>query len=86
LLEIEALVVKADLKTGIGQCIAEIVAVQGFNQARNQLILTIYGVISNGVQWQFLKVEDTVITIDLSIYPLLNLFSVCLFGCSRKDN
>lgn len=48
-LEIEAPAVviveakKADLRTGFGQCIAEMVAAQRFNQAQGQSISTIYG-------------------------------------------
>jgi hypothetical protein len=35
-----------------------------------QFIPTIYGSVSNGIQWQFLKLEQQTITIDLSVYPL----------------
>ncbi|MFB2972833.1 hypothetical protein ACE1CD_28065 [Aerosakkonema sp. BLCC-F183] len=75
-LEIEAPTVviveakKTDLKTGIGQCIAEMVAAQRFNQIKDKSIPTIYGSVSNGIQWQFLKLEGQTIAIDLSVYPL----------------
>lgn len=75
-LEIEAPVVviveakKTDLKSGFGQCIAEMVAAQRFNQAKEKAIPTIYGSVSNGTQWQFLKLEQQTVTIDLNIYPL----------------
>jgi hypothetical protein len=76
LLEIEAPAIviveakKTDLKTGFGQCIAEMVAAQRFNLAKNKPVPTLYGCISNGAQWQFLKLEATTVTIDLTIYPL----------------
>jgi hypothetical protein len=76
LLEIEAPAVviveakKADIRTGFGQCIAEMVAAQRFNEARNQAIATIYGVISSGTQWRFLKLEGQTVTLDLTDYPL----------------
>lgn len=75
-LEIEAPAViiveakKTDLKMGFGQCIAEMVAAQRFNEAQGQPISTIYGSISNGNQWQFLKLESQTLTIDLTVYPL----------------
>lgn len=75
-LEIEAPAVvvveakKTDLKTGFGQCIAEMVAAQRFNQAKEKSIPIVYGSISNGIQWQFLKLEQQTVTIDLSVYPL----------------
>jgi hypothetical protein len=61
---------QADLKTGFGQCVAEMVAAQKFNDAKTKSIPIIYGSVSNGVQWQFLKLEGQTITIDLVIYPL----------------
>lgn len=61
---------QADLKPGIGQCVAEMVAVQRFNAIKEKSIANIYGAISNGIQWQFLKLEGTTVTIDLTIYPL----------------
>lgn len=61
---------KADLRTGFGQCIAEMVAAQRFNAAKNCSIPTIYGSVSNGTQWRFLKLEGNTVTIDLTDYPL----------------
>lgn len=61
---------KADLKSGYGQCVAEMVAAQRFNQANNNSISTIFGAISNGTQWRFLKLEDNNVTLDLTDYTL----------------
>jgi hypothetical protein len=61
---------KTDLKTGIGQCLAEMVAAQRFNEAADNQILTIYGCVSNGLQWQFLKLNGKVAMIDLTVYAL----------------
>lgn len=75
-LEIEAPAVvvveakKTEIKTGLGQCIAEMVAIQRFNQAQETPLSTIYGSVSNGVQWQFLCLHEATVTIDLNIYPL----------------
>ncbi|BAZ31180.1 hypothetical protein NIES4074_36520 [Cylindrospermum sp. NIES-4074] len=75
-LEIEAPVIviveakKADLRTGFGQCIAEMVAAQRFNAAKNGLVSVVYGSITSGTQWRFLKLEGNTVTIDLSDYPL----------------
>jgi len=61
---------KADLKTGLGQCAAEMIAAQRFNQQQNREIPYIYGCISNGTQWRFLRLADRQLTIDLNDYPL----------------
>ncbi|MGB3755384.1 MAG: hypothetical protein WBA07_03310 [Rivularia sp. (in: cyanobacteria)] len=61
---------KSDLKSGIGQCISEMVAAQRFNEARGKLIDTIYGCVSSGTQWRFFKLEGQTVTIDLMDYSL----------------
>jgi len=61
---------KGDLKVGLGQCIAEMVAAQRFNEAKGRSISAIYGCISSGTAWRFLKLEGQIVTIDLTDYPL----------------
>ena len=46
------------------------VAAQQFNENQGEPIFVIYGVVSNGNQWQYLKLEKTVVQIDLSVYSL----------------
>ncbi len=75
-LEIEAPVVvvgeakRDNLNEGLGQCIAEMIAAQMFNQANQVNIHTIYGSVSNGTQWRFLKLEGATVSIDLMDYAL----------------
>ena len=61
---------KADLRTGFGQCMAEMVAAQRFNAAKNRPVSVIYGSITSGTQWRFLQLEENIVTIDLMDYPL----------------
>ena len=61
---------KADLKTGIGQCVAQMVAAQRFNKAKNKSVNTIYGTVTSGTQWRFMKLEENTVTFDLSEYPV----------------
>ncbi|HEY9803123.1 MAG TPA: hypothetical protein V6D25_22365 [Leptolyngbyaceae cyanobacterium] len=75
-LEVEAPVVmiveakKADLNPGIGQCIAEMIAAQKFNEINNPAIPTIYGSVTNGTAWRFLQLTEQTVTIDFTDYPL----------------
>jgi hypothetical protein len=75
-LEIEAPAVviveakRTDLKSGLGQCIAEMIAAQRFNQSQDQSLPAIYGSVTNGIQWQWLRLMETTVNIDLNIYPL----------------
>ncbi|MEO0934721.1 MAG: hypothetical protein AAFY21_13510, partial [Cyanobacteria bacterium J06641_2] len=61
---------KENLKVGLGQCIAEMVAAQKFNQKAQNSINTIYGTVTTGTFWRFLKLEADTVTIDLTEYPL----------------
>jgi len=59
---------KNDIKIGLGQCVAQMIGAQKFNQAEGNNILTIYGCVTTGEDWQFLTLEDTRITIDTQRY------------------
>jgi hypothetical protein len=61
---------KENLNAGLGQCIAEMVAARIFNQRCDNEIKIIYGAVTTGTNWRFLKLEDQVIKIDLSEYYL----------------
>jgi hypothetical protein len=94
MLEIEAPAVavveakKADLKTGIGQCVAEMVAMQKFNEAKGKPISVIYGSVSNGTQWRFLKLEKKLYRSILMTMPCLRWtkFWECWFGWYEMAN
>jgi hypothetical protein len=53
---------------GLGQCVAEMLAAQIFNAREGNAIQTIYGAVTTGEIWKFLKFADTVASIDLSDY------------------
>lgn len=61
---------KSDLNPGIGQCIAEMIAAQKFNEINNQAISPIYGSVTNGSSWRFLQLTEQTVTIDFTDYPL----------------
>ncbi len=61
---------KENINAGLGQCAAEMVAAQIYNQQAAIEIKTIYGVVTTGSIWQFLKLEGQLLTIDLSEYYL----------------
>ena len=61
---------KEDLKPALGQCLAEMVAAQRFNQQKQQPIAAIYGTVTSGTAWRFLKLQGQIVSIDLADYPL----------------
>ncbi len=61
---------KEHLKKGIGQCLASMVVAQRFNQDCGKPIDTIYGCVSRGTTWRFMKLQGQTVTVDLTDYPL----------------
>ncbi|MCL1463358.1 hypothetical protein [Argonema galeatum] len=61
---------KENINAGFGQCAAEMVAAQIFNERSASEIKTIYGAVTTGSIWQFLKLERQTLSIDLSEYYL----------------
>jgi len=62
---------KGELNIGLGQCVAEMVAAQLFNASEGKIIPTIYGSVTSGKLWQFLKLEGKDVTIDANEYPVM---------------
>ena len=61
---------KDDPKLGLGQCIAEMIAAQRFNAEKGNDIPSVYGVATTGTEWQFLKLAEKQLQIDMEIYPI----------------
>jgi hypothetical protein len=58
------------IESGLGQCMAEMIAAQIFNQRKKNEIKTIYGVVTTGSLWKFMKLEGKTIEVDLNEYFL----------------
>ncbi|NEP56178.1 MAG: hypothetical protein F6K31_04015 [Symploca sp. SIO2G7] len=56
-----------NIKGGLAQCIAEMIAAQRFNE-REDVNLPIYGAVTTGTIWQFLRLEHKCVWIDLREY------------------
>lgn len=57
-----------NIKAGLGQCGAAMLAAQLFNQQEENNIKTIYGAVTTGDIWKFMKLVDSDVFIDLSNY------------------
>jgi hypothetical protein len=56
---------------GLGQCIAEMVAARIFNEQENDPnVKRVYGVVTTGTAWKFLKMDGSDVLIDLDDYPI----------------
>lgn len=48
---------KENIPAGLGQCVAEMLAARIFNERAGNENLIIYGTVTTGSIWQFLKLE-----------------------------
>ena len=62
---------RGEIETGLGQCVAEMLAAQIYNQNQEQSIPVVYGCVTSGRLWQFLKLEGSDVTIDSNIYSFM---------------
>ncbi len=62
-----------DLPDASPQCIAEMYAAQLYNEKHEENISCIYGVLTNGYEWQFLKLENNQAILDTHRYGIKNL-------------
>src|SRR5262249_47458879 len=61
---------REDLVTGLGQCVAEMVAIQIFNEREEKPLPAVDGCVTSGNLWHFLRLEGKQLTIDLPEYHL----------------
>jgi hypothetical protein len=60
-------------KQGIAQAAAEMVAAQILNQRENKPQARMFGAVTIGNEWQFLQLENSVLTVDNRFYDLNDL-------------
>jgi hypothetical protein len=53
---------------GLGQCVAEMIAAQIYNEKEGNALPCIYGAVTTGHAWKFLKLEETTVYIDIEDY------------------
>lgn len=62
-----------NFKQGIAQATAEMVATQIYNQREGKAQTRVYGAVTIGNSWQFLHLEQNVLTVDNRFYDLEEL-------------
>ncbi|MFN5955643.1 MAG: hypothetical protein ACK6A9_05720 [Dolichospermum sp.] len=70
-----------NIKGGLGECAAAMLAAQLFNEQEGNEIKTIYGAVTTGDIWKFLKLEGTDIFIDLNNYYIKELNKILGILC-----
>ena len=77
---------KENIVAGLGQCAAEMVAAQIFNQREENNIPCILGIVTSGNIWKFLQLEGKQLRIDFREYYLPDLNKILgIIAQSLKD-
>jgi hypothetical protein len=61
---------KEDLVSGLGQCVAEMVAIRFLNEREGTPLPAVFGCVTSGNIWRFLKLEGSNLFIDQPEYHL----------------
>ncbi len=59
---------KNDIEEGLGQCVAQMVGARLFNERHGQPSERIYGCVTTGESWQFLRLVDATLSADTDRY------------------
>jgi hypothetical protein len=67
---------KNDVEAGLGQCVAQMIGARLFNERTEQKIPAVFGCVTTGEVWQFLRLQESVAGIDRQRYYLDNLAGI----------
>jgi hypothetical protein len=67
---------KNDIESGIGQCMAQMVGARLFNDRSGKSSTDMYGCVTTGETWHFLRLEGPVVGIDRQRYYIDNVGSI----------
>jgi hypothetical protein len=70
-----------NIMSGLGQCAAEMIAARLFNEQENTPFNTLYGVVTSGNLWKFLKLENSILSIDLDDYGIKDICQIVGILC-----
>ena len=64
---------KNDIEGGLGQCVAQMVGARLFNERAGKALPHVFGCVTTGEAWQFLRLEGPTVAIDRSRYYIDNV-------------
>ncbi len=62
-----------DIEAGLGQCMAQMMGARFFNEQEGKPVATLFGCVTTGEAWQFLRLEGTTAGIDITRYYIDNV-------------
>lgn len=67
---------KHDIELGLGQCVAQMIAARLFNEKAGKPASCVFGCVTSGEAWQFLRLEPAAVSIDRSRYYIDNVGAI----------
>lgn len=61
---------KQDFEGGFVQCVAQLIGIQKLNEQEQNVLPTLFGCVSTGYEWQFLKLEGRNVTTETDRLPI----------------
>jgi hypothetical protein len=61
-----------NMEWGIAQCAAQMLGAKFYNEMENRDVPFIYGCATDGIEWQFLKLENDVYDVDNKVFTTLS--------------
>ncbi len=61
---------REDLVAGFGQCAASMVAIREFNERDGTPVAEVFGIVTSGTVWRFLRLRESILAIDRKEYYL----------------
>jgi hypothetical protein len=74
-----------NIKGGLGQCAAEMVASSAFNESEGHPVSTVYGAVTTGDIWRFLSLSEKALTIDTDTYPIGQIDKILGILCAMVE-
>jgi hypothetical protein len=65
-----------DIEEGLGQCAAQMIAARLFNENHKVPLDRVYGCVTTGEAWQFLRLQELALVVDSDRYYLLQIAEI----------
>jgi len=62
-----------NIKSGLGQCIAAMVAARLFTEREGQPALSVFGAVTSGSLWRFMQLDSSIVSLDQQEYHVHQL-------------
>lgn len=74
-----------NIMSGLGQCLAEMIAARIYNENNRAPLAKVYGAVTSGNVWKFMRLEDNSVGIDLDDYGIKEIAKIIGILCAMIE-